>query len=1486
MQHSNLIIDFSKYVSERTQNFTGREWVFQAINDWLADPEAPRFFLITGEPGSGKTAIAARLYQISSNRETAWSANDLPYIKPGFLSAIHFCSARDTYWRDPQTFARSIALQLAQQERYNVFAKALAEKSTDRIYIEVKLENVTAQGQNANITAVHIGSIEIKGAPTEDVYNRLIREPLQALLDEKPNEQVIILVDALDEALVYSGDVNIVSLLADSQNLPKGVRFIITSRKDERIENRFFGSAGLYLSSIQFSEQNQNDISNYVRKRFSNDEKLASKVKDSKQGQLNDLIKKIMLKADGNFQYITFLLNSISSGYQKLEEIDKLPHGLDALYYDSLGRLISPGSNDWLNYSSLLGILSVAQESLTQSQLQNFTGLSEPVVWESLGKLEQFIEEIAEDEANGNIDRIKKQEEPVYRLYHQSFVDFLHGQYIVIEIDNTKKKLRNGYYLLPENWHKKIVEHYRTGNTSWNDVNWDEVDNYGLLYLATHLHALKDTEGHKIRVYRQELYSLICKPFMQQKLTRFGSFDSFSADVMLAIDAARLEDPPNIVQEIRGIVIHVIISSFSDVIPNEVLGTLARIGRDTEALGLAGLKAIKNRAFLFIGQSLIERGELKKGKGIVLDAVDKIVKETTPKYYQEEQPYTMHLLSGTKMDIQSHLVSVMLQIGELTKLLEAIKSMEDAMFCPCIDCHESRADVLSGLVRGLVKAGKFVELQQLTKIIRHSWRANLLYIIVYELASNGNYDQALTIAKKINDEYWKCLSLCSLAESFGQQKQLVKVKGILEIALSAAKSIKDNNNSRVDAMARIAEILIQIGDKKKANEIINNTPFSRKKSVKILIRKAQVLAKAGKKSEVLKLAKNVLEELALDKKGSSIEVNKIRARTLRPLVGSLCEIGELDQAISVAEKMDSIRSEHADESAAIVLSEVIKFLAKVGKLDQTHMLVSLPYEEYYSLTPEVVKRLVVENDFDNALAVIEKIPSPNEYFTLQFLCNALIKGHEWKNVNDITDKIFQIVNSGRKQPPFDQEEKTTVLGQISLLLSMAGECSKAEKIANNVLAACIQNESKGNDISQLLYQIPRIMIEVNKFDKAVIAATAKRKGYGVTDIVYHLCKIAEALAKAGKLAKAIEIADYARTAAMSDKGEFFDLRSVKDVAMVLNPRSLMYAAMAMAWAGKTSQALSLIKFIDDNEVKTETRAHVAWILAEKSEISQSTELANSVLNLLEKQYQDGGEIKLTYPTDTIKALAHAFTLTKDSQAIKRILMIARKDSPSLGDVVDVIAESGDLERAIALADGIDDDMEKEFAWEKLVSHILTQKGDLAWALKACDSINDISCKTRATANAALFSVDEGNKDKTIEIVNQLLKYAESNGLHPQTKFRALESVGQALTQVGEINRALELAEKTKGEYRDEERMHIINGIAYGLANASQYKQAVSLWGGELIKYYSNGIFDHYVRQVIPGIISDAFPFIKCIDNEETIWKIYEELVEVESWWAA
>jgi len=55
--------DFSRDIKRLTQDFVGREWVFDEIDNWLHRQDQ-RFFILTGEPGAGKSAIAAKLTQI------------------------------------------------------------------------------------------------------------------------------------------------------------------------------------------------------------------------------------------------------------------------------------------------------------------------------------------------------------------------------------------------------------------------------------------------------------------------------------------------------------------------------------------------------------------------------------------------------------------------------------------------------------------------------------------------------------------------------------------------------------------------------------------------------------------------------------------------------------------------------------------------------------------------------------------------------------------------------------------------------------------------------------------------------------------------------------------------------------------------------------------------------------------------------------------------------------------------------------------------------------------------------------------------------------------------------------------------------------------------------------------------------------------------------------------------------------------------------
>jgi len=88
-----------------------RQYAAKLGRRWLADPDASQMFLLAGEPGIGKTSIAAWLTQFSAGDATPPA--DYACVSDGFLNAVHFCSARNGGWISPDGFVRSLSAQLA-----------------------------------------------------------------------------------------------------------------------------------------------------------------------------------------------------------------------------------------------------------------------------------------------------------------------------------------------------------------------------------------------------------------------------------------------------------------------------------------------------------------------------------------------------------------------------------------------------------------------------------------------------------------------------------------------------------------------------------------------------------------------------------------------------------------------------------------------------------------------------------------------------------------------------------------------------------------------------------------------------------------------------------------------------------------------------------------------------------------------------------------------------------------------------------------------------------------------------------------------------------------------------------------------------------------------------------------------------------------------------------------------------------------------------
>lgn len=490
--------------------FTGRTWVLDAVAAWLEGGEG-RHFLLTGEPGSGKSAIARHLAAISDGAAPAHAG-----LGPGWLAAAHFCSARDGTSVEPRSFSRRVAEQLAALPGY---AQALLAAGDREIGVDVKMTVGTAE----QVVGVQIGSLVLAATDPQQTFNRLVAEPLQALYADGFTSPVTILVDGLDEALAPHGGASVVRLLARSAGLPPTVRFVLTSRRDTRVLAELGVEEGLFLSDPAHAARNDADLKRYVAARWEADPALRARPgKDAGAGAADGFAGRVAASADGNFQYAVFLLAEVAAGRRPAGSMDGLPSGLDGLYLESLSRVVDAGGRGWAAaYRPLMRVLTVARDPLTDAQLAAFSGLAESAVWDAIGDLQQFVDET---EVGGA---------PAFRLYHQSVADFLHARRV------GPARVPNPYLVVASEAHAAVADACLVRGDAWD--RWDD---YALRHCGAHLAgaAEQPRAGHDDRT---ALVELVLSPgFQAAYVDRLEDPVGLEDELERALAAAVAADPP------------------------------------------------------------------------------------------------------------------------------------------------------------------------------------------------------------------------------------------------------------------------------------------------------------------------------------------------------------------------------------------------------------------------------------------------------------------------------------------------------------------------------------------------------------------------------------------------------------------------------------------------------------------------------------------------------------------------------------------------------------------------------------------------------------------------------------------------------------------------------------------------------------------------------------------------------------------------------
>lgn len=563
-----MTIELPKRIAENIDRFTGRTWLLPRLLDWW-DKSDDQLFLLTGGPGTGKSTIIAWLTGFGPVPYEPTAESQLSQIRSA-VKATHFCQS--TSLNTPRLLAESVANQLA--NKVDGYREALKTILEDRVRIE---GTVKAKAAAAGSTLIGVDvKLNLAALGDEFGFDHAFIRPLRKLYEDGYAEKMLLLVDSLDEAQIYTGT-TIPELLSRPSDLPPQVRILATTRDEPRVLKFFHMIKPFDL--IKDADPDVDDVRTYTEARLT---RLAA-IEESKR---NNFSSRLAQKAGGVFLYAAMVIDDLlGSPPAELPELDTypMPEGLSGIYQSFLNRELGKADKCWFDfYESLLGLIAVAHgDGLTAQQLTEIIGKD---IRGALRACKQYL--------SGELP------DGPFRIFHKSFTDFL------LEDENNVD-----YHIDAQAMHKRIADHY------WAyKLDWSKCDEYGLTYLARHLNEAACAE---------QLFQLAGNHlWMTEKQLRLRDPLLLLDDLSLTMKVARQRQPPETDVLVRSSAAS---SHLIGAAPPLVVDALARAGWLRRAQLLADNSAFpldRCRALSWLAQRWDEQGETALALDSLNAAVD------------------------------------------------------------------------------------------------------------------------------------------------------------------------------------------------------------------------------------------------------------------------------------------------------------------------------------------------------------------------------------------------------------------------------------------------------------------------------------------------------------------------------------------------------------------------------------------------------------------------------------------------------------------------------------------------------------------------------------------------------------------------------------------------------------------------------------------------------------------------------------------------
>ena len=321
----------------RAENFTGRRWLYEEIEDAFKDKYIAGVQIV-GSPGSGKSALSSQLI---------CSRSSSPIIHTSILG-YHFCKYSDKNTQMAGKFVRNLAEMIAR--RLPEYGYLVSNNS----FIKRSLKEDCIHYQDP------VGCFQLA-----------VLSPLRNLTN-KPRENWFVVLDALDECITQ-GETghSIVYLLNNKIHLfPPWFKVIVTLRNESEA---FLRSSKVKTIVIDPEDsRNLEDLEIFVTTRLLQETPLLHSLPwwfgDDSVKNVTKLITEVLSKSQGNFLFVNELLNNWEQTTTELRNVFDSPKSLGDLFYIYFKRLY-PSEESFKSVRHILELLVSTFEPLKRKQI-------------------------------------------------------------------------------------------------------------------------------------------------------------------------------------------------------------------------------------------------------------------------------------------------------------------------------------------------------------------------------------------------------------------------------------------------------------------------------------------------------------------------------------------------------------------------------------------------------------------------------------------------------------------------------------------------------------------------------------------------------------------------------------------------------------------------------------------------------------------------------------------------------------------------------------------------------------------------------------------------------------------------------------------------------------------------------------------------------------------------------------------------------------